>query len=71
MTHELWSDEMNLCLRIFFFRICAGRNLAEASIWIAVASMLAMFNIRPAIDARSGEPIDVRGSLRGTPGLFK
>ncbi|KAF7336122.1 Cytochrome P450 [Mycena venus] len=31
-------------------RICPGRYMATASIWIAVASMLAAFNIKKAVD---------------------
>lgn len=54
----------------FLFRICAGRNLAEASIWIAVASLLAVYDIRPALD-KDGKPVDVSHAFDGEAGLFK
>ncbi|TFK32217.1 cytochrome P450 [Crucibulum laeve] len=37
-------------------RICPGRHLADASLWIAIASILAMFNISKAI-GEDGQPI--------------
>ncbi|KAH7886701.1 CyP450 monooxygenase [Phlebopus sp. FC_14] len=40
-------------------RICPGRYLAEASLWIAIASVLAVFQIRKAKN-ELGEDIDVR-----------
>lgn len=39
-------------------RICAGRHLAEASIWVAMACILAAFNIRKAKDEQ-GNDIDI------------
>ncbi|KIP10341.1 hypothetical protein PHLGIDRAFT_101482 [Phlebiopsis gigantea 11061_1 CR5-6] len=36
-------------------RICAGRHLAEASVWIAIASLLALFEIRPVLDGDGKE----------------
>ncbi|GJJ09727.1 hypothetical protein Clacol_003951 [Clathrus columnatus] len=50
-------------------RICAGRNLAEASIWISAASLLAVFDITPALD-ENGKPIDVKPAFAGAPGFF-
>ena len=40
-------------------RICPGRHLAEASIWITIVSILAVFQIRKAKNER-GEDIDVK-----------
>lgn len=37
-------------------RICPGRHLAYESIWIAVTSVLAVYDIAPAMDER-GTPI--------------
>ncbi|GJJ09723.1 hypothetical protein Clacol_003947 [Clathrus columnatus] len=51
-------------------RICAGRNLAEASIWISAASLLAVFDISPAL-GENGKPIDVKPAFAGAPGLFE
>lgn len=51
-------------------RICAGRNLADASIWIAIASILSTFEIQQAVD-ENGEKIDVSGGFSGAHGLFK
>ncbi|GJJ16113.1 hypothetical protein Clacol_010392 [Clathrus columnatus] len=51
-------------------RICPGRHLAEGSIQIMVASVLAVFNISPALDV-NGNPIDVGHAFDGDSGLFK
>ncbi|KAH7886702.1 cytochrome P450 [Phlebopus sp. FC_14] len=55
---KLNDDNMHY---IFGFgrRICPGRYLAEASIWIAIASLLAAFQIKKARDER-GEEIEIR-----------
>ncbi|KAF8885565.1 cytochrome P450 [Gymnopilus junonius] len=37
-------------------RICPGRHLADSSVWIAIASILAVFNISPVEEA-DGTPI--------------
>lgn len=37
-------------------RICPGRFMAYESIWIAMASVLAMFNIDRAVD-KDGQPV--------------
>ncbi|TFK33836.1 hypothetical protein BDQ12DRAFT_614639, partial [Crucibulum laeve] len=37
-------------------RICPGRHLADASLWIAIASMLATFSISKTI-GEDGQPI--------------
>ncbi|GJJ08157.1 hypothetical protein Clacol_002365 [Clathrus columnatus] len=50
-------------------RICAGRHLAEGSVWIMAASVLSLFNIRPATDS-DGKPIDVRYAMEPLPGFF-
>jgi hypothetical protein len=33
-----------------FIRICPGRYLAFSAVWIAVASLIAVFDIRKAVD---------------------
>jgi len=50
-------------------RICAGRHLADASVWIAVASLLAVFDITTATDEH-GRAIDVSYAMNPRPGLF-
>jgi hypothetical protein len=34
---------------------CPGRNLAEATVWLAVVSILAVFNITPDLDEHGKE----------------
>jgi cytochrome P450 len=41
-------------------RICPGRHMAQASAWIAAASMLASFDIAKAVDA-DGSVIEPSG----------
>ncbi|KAG6811839.1 hypothetical protein H0H92_005570 [Tricholoma furcatifolium] len=58
-TRHLDLDEGTLTLRrsvelscadhSYFFRICPGRHLAHASVWIAMASILAAFDIKRAV----------------------
>lgn len=58
-----WLDESHKPLdpRTFAFgygrRICPGMHVAQASVWIAMASVLATFNIKKRKDAL-GEDID-------------
>ena len=33
------------------FRVCPGRHLSDATIWIYVVSVLATLNVQPAKDA--------------------
>jgi cytochrome P450 len=40
-------------------RVCPGRHLARASVWIACANVLAAFNISPALDEH-GRPLPVK-----------
>jgi hypothetical protein len=51
------------------FSICAGRHLADASVWIAVASLLAVFDMTTAVD-EYGRDIDVGYALNPRPGPF-
>lgn len=47
-------------------RICAGRHFADTSIWLAVATVLACFDISPARDETGHDIIpstDVRSGL--------
>jgi len=50
-------------------RICAGRHLADSSIWIMVASVLAKCEICPAKDEKGNE-VDVHYALEPAPGFF-
>ena len=46
------------------FSKCPGQYLAESSIWLSVASIIAAFDVTAALDD-NGKPIDVRYALRG------
>jgi cytochrome P450 len=48
-------------------RICVGKYLAEASVWIAMVSVLAVFNVNKARDGR-GREVDVVPEY--TPGVI-
>lgn len=48
-------------------RICVGKYLAEASVWIAMVTMLAVFNINKAMD-EDGREIDIAPEF--TPGVI-
>ncbi|KAH9850081.1 cytochrome P450 [Lenzites betulinus] len=39
-------------------RICPGLQLADATVWLAIAANLALFNIEKPLDAATGEPIE-------------
>ncbi|KAF8168805.1 cytochrome P450 [Mycena galopus ATCC 62051] len=43
-------------------RICPGRGMALEAIWMIVASILAVFEISPALD-ENGDPIPVKGKF--------
>ena len=49
-------------------RICPGRHLACASIWIGIASVLAMFDLEKVVDEK-GEVIEPSGEY--TSGLVR
>ena len=38
-------------------RSCPGRYFADDLVWLSIATVLAVFDIVPAIDSKSGEPI--------------
>ena len=38
-------------------RICPGRFIADANIWLVIANVLSAFDILPAIDSTTGEEI--------------
>jgi len=46
------------------FSKCPGQYLAELSTWLGVASILAAFDVSPALDD-NGKPIDVGYALSG------
>ena len=35
-------------------RMCPGRHMAEAQIWITIACILSVFDVSPAVDANGG-----------------
>ena len=49
-------------------RICPGRHLARASVWMSVASVLATFDIQKAVD-EAGNTIEPR--IEYTAGLIR
>lgn len=49
-------------------RICPGRNLADASIYLTIAQTLAVFEIKKMVDAKTGSEIDPE--VAATPGLI-
>lgn len=49
------KDPRHACFG-FARRICAGMELAEASLWICIVSSLAVFDIGPVLDEH-GDPI--------------
>ncbi|OJA07818.1 hypothetical protein AZE42_03417 [Rhizopogon vesiculosus] len=44
-------------------RICPGRFMADAQIWISVACILTVFDIRPGLDDK-GVPVDIRAEIQ-------
>ncbi|OAX30671.1 cytochrome P450 [Rhizopogon vinicolor AM-OR11-026] len=54
---SLTSDTMSLAFG-WGRRICVGRHLAEAALWIAITSFLATFSVHKALD-ENGEEIPV------------
>ena len=55
---------MELNENISPFSKCPGQYLAELSTWLGVASILAAFDVAPALDDK-GKPIDVQYALSG------
>ena len=48
---------------------CPGQYIANSSTWLGVASILAAFDVSPALDD-NGKPIDVRYALSGITHLI-
>lgn len=68
MTRLLWflvSDAGGINVKITFawfanfwcYRICPGRFLADANAWLIIANILAVYDIMPAIDPKTGKEI--------------
>jgi len=56
---NLNDDDMMFASFGFGRRICPGRHMASATIWLSIASILATFNIRKMKDARGNDiPLD-------------
>lgn len=66
LGEEPETDPHTLCFG-FGRRICPGRELADASVYLSIAMSLAAFNIRKARDA-SGKEIDPE--VKFTPGII-
>lgn len=52
----------------FLRRNCVGMHLANATLWIMVASLLAAFEIKPAKDAQS---VDIPIQVEYSDGLIR
>ena len=39
---------------LLFFRVCPGKYLADSTLWLAAANVLALFDILPYIDPSTG-----------------
>ncbi|KAG1821682.1 cytochrome P450 [Suillus subaureus] len=61
------SDDLGQQQFGFGRRICVGKYLAEASVWIAMVSILAVFDVKKAMDEFGGE-IDITPQY--TPGVI-
>ncbi|KAJ3473489.1 hypothetical protein NLI96_g12978 [Meripilus lineatus] len=62
------------CVFGFGRRACPGQHLAEASIWIVLATLLAVFDIRPIQDEYGNDvipPEEFHNSLTSHPAPFK
>ncbi|KAK6526453.1 hypothetical protein TWF694_005039 [Orbilia ellipsospora] len=61
------SEELNPYSYVFGFgrRICPGRNLAEANMFLVIAQSLAAFNIKKAVNLETGKEIDPVAAQRG------
>jgi len=44
-------------------RFCPGRYMGDAQVWISIASILSVFDIRPTLD-ENGRPIEVKPKFR-------
>jgi len=64
------ATRMRFTERFSSFSKCPGQYLAELSAWLGVASVLAAFDVSPALDD-NGNPIDVRYALSGINHLIK
>lgn len=66
-TSDLPFFHMHGLKRITSLRICPGRDLGEALVWSTIVSLLSVFDLRPAVDAKGKEiPLEVKyvhGSL--------
>ncbi|KAK7037757.1 cytochrome p450, partial [Paramarasmius palmivorus] len=51
-------------------RVCVGKHFAEASLWLAIASVLTCFRVSPETDAE-GNDIDIPERYSPGPGLFR
>ena len=45
------------------YRICQGRFFADATAWLAIANVLAVFDILPAVDPMSNEEVAPRAEF--------
>lgn len=52
-------------------RLCPGRFLAESSLWLTMASVLAAFDIKPPVDENGREVIPPASFTSGTARLVK
>ena len=43
--------------KLIGIRICPGRHFADATVWLIVASVLAVFDIKPYVDPKSNKEV--------------
>ncbi|KAJ8091252.1 monooxygenase activity protein [Marasmius tenuissimus] len=51
-------------------RVCAGRHLADAVVWLTIATVLACFKINKPKDPETGKEMDVPENYSDGPGVF-
>ncbi|KAF8189663.1 cytochrome P450 [Pholiota molesta] len=72
-NNELDNDDMTYTFG-FGRRICPGRHMAAATVWLSIATILATFDIRPPKDASGNEialNVEYTGDLVSNPRPFK
>ncbi|KAL0063234.1 hypothetical protein AAF712_009836 [Marasmius tenuissimus] len=52
-------------------RVCAGRHLADAVVWLTIATVLACFKINKPKDPETGKEMDVPENYSDGPGVFR
>ncbi|KIK65278.1 hypothetical protein GYMLUDRAFT_38711 [Collybiopsis luxurians FD-317 M1] len=51
-------------------RVCAGRHLADAVVWLTIVTVLACFKINKPKDPKTGKEMDIPENYSDGPGVF-